>query len=174
MCWECLLTYIRLLTLNCQESCIILLTVRLLSANRDIFPSQCKGISHEFKAKETFFISFFLIVGKRSFLKGVRGSLPRRRKNGLSIDLMPRGILKLKGKMCMVSSQSSLQWMHFLIQVFKNEWSFLKCYWIVGDRDLKIGVVCLIQMHLQGKVIFELFSIVYFWVRHQLNMTYML
>ena len=40
-----------------KGSCDSLFVVIFLSANGDIFPCQCKGISHGFKVKVTFIIS---------------------------------------------------------------------------------------------------------------------
>ena len=70
-----------------RESCRCIIFVRPLSIEADNFP--CKGISDCFQVQGDQICVMYLIIGESNFWSGVRGSLPKRRKKGLSLEWIP-------------------------------------------------------------------------------------
>ena len=109
-----------------RSSCNCMIIIRLMSVNMGILSHQCKMASMSRRPS----FSWYIFVGRKNFLSGIRESLPERMKNGLSYNWMSGNILKLKTKSC---SQSSLSHVFFLIHAFRKELNFPKmpfdCGW---------------------------------------------
>ena len=95
-----------------------------LSAYWDIFLANAGAYLMDLRSRRSFSSPWYLMVGKRRFLRGVKGCPLKSRKNEISLEWMPGSILKLKSKYCRVSSKSNVVLSYLWKQVFRNEWNF--------------------------------------------------
>ena len=125
--------YTRSLTLNLSDLVTFCLLSDFSLLMEIFYNAIVRAYLMDLRSRRSFSCLWYLIVGERSFLRGVRGSLLKSRKNRLSLEWLTGNILKLQSENYGVSSQSDLLWMCFLTQGFRNEWNFcempLDCGW---------------------------------------------